>query len=233
VAKKKLQRFAQLASFNNVFQPHFSESFNKDHHLKGTWHKVVFYNDNPITLELGCGKGEYTTGLARHFTDRNFIGVDIKGARMWRGAKDATDNHLGNVAFLRTNIESISSFFSENEVDEIWLTFPDPQAEQRRTKKRLSSSVFLNKYRKILKDNGFVHLKTDSTLLHEYTLKVIKHNQLEIIECTADLYSGGETSAVLSIRTHYENIFLNEGKKITYLKFRLPKNKEITEPEND
>jgi len=220
-----------MEQFDRVFQPPFEEFFNKDFRLKGLWVKEVFGNGNPLILELGCGKGEYTVGLAEHYPDRNFIGVDIKGARMWKGAKFAHENKMLNTAFLRTRIEMINSFFAEGEVDELWITFPDPQQKERRSKKRLTGSLFINNYRHFLKDNGIVHLKTDSLFLYTYTRELAISNKLEIISDFPDLYASGATSEILSIRTHYEKLFMAEGVPIKYLSFRLPSKQEIVEPE--
>jgi len=223
-----------MEAFDRVFQPGFEEVFQKDHPLKGRWAEEVFRNTNPITLELGCGKGEYTVNLAGRFPGRNFIGIDIKGARIWRGAKGANEKELTNVAFLRTRIEFIRSFFATDEVDEIWITFPDPQLKRKRNKKRLTSSRFLNLYRSLLVHNGIVHLKTDSAVLHEYTRRLLAHNGLEVIRATGDLYHSGEVDEVLQIKTFYESQFLEEGMKITYIAFRLPSDKLIGEiPEDE
>ncbi len=181
---------------------------------------------NPVVLELGCGKGEYTVGLAARFPENNYIGIDIKGARMWRGAKTANDQHLTNVAFLRTRIEFISSFFVESdEVDEIWITFPDPHPGEKNSNKRLTSPWFLNRYRLFLKDKGLIHLKTDNTELYNYSKKVVLHNKLQLVESTNDLYSENFSDDILSIQTHYEKLFLKDGLKINYLTFRLDKDK--------
>ena len=219
-----------MESFDNVIQPVTEEVKKTDHPVKGRWHADLFKNNNPIILELGCGKGEYSVGMAMKFTDRNFVGIDIKGARIWRGAKTAFVNKITNVMFLRTRIEFINSYFAEDEVDEIWLTFPDPHPKRRSIAKRLSSPYFLNQYRQFLKDGGTVHLKTDNNDLHMYTLGVIKHNRLDILKATDDLYSGAFTDDILSIKTHYEKIFLAEGKKINYLSFRLKKNRKVENP---
>lgn len=227
MSKKKLQRFAEMETFPNVIQPAFREVLGNDHPLRGNWHTGYFGNTNPIVLELGCGKGEYTTGLARRFPDKNFIGTDIKGARIWRGAKTAITDRLDNVAFIRTRIELISAFFAPGEVDEIWLTFPDPQLKKSR--KRLSSSRFLNSYARFLKNGGLIHLKTDNVVLHEYTLELVRHNKLEIRFQTADLYNSGIGSDILGIQTYYERQFLGKGMKITYLCFELPHGKVIEE----
>jgi tRNA (guanine-N7-)-methyltransferase len=227
VGKNKLARWAEMKSFKNIIEAPVDEVFSKDHSLKGNWNKVCFKNENPVVLELGCGKGEYTIGLASRFPRNNYIGIDIKGARMWRGAKTAHEKGILNVAFLRTRIEFISSFFSRDEVDEIWITFPDPHPKRRNAGKRLISPFFLNSYRQFLKDHGIVHLKTDNIDLWNYAVKVIKHSDLEIVVSTEDLYSGEINNDIFLIRTHYEKIFLKQGKKICYLAFRLEKNKII------
>jgi tRNA (guanine-N7-)-methyltransferase len=227
VGKNKLARWTEFGSYDNVIQPEIGEVSGKDHPKKGLWKKEIFRNENPVVLELGCGKGEYTVGLATRFPEKNYIGVDIKGARMWRGAKTANEQKLSNVAFLRTRIEFIASFFSENEVDEIWITFPDPHPGGRNSNKRLTSPWFLNSYRKFLKNKGIVHLKTDNTELYDYTKKVITENKLGIIISTDDLYSENLSDDILSIKTHYEKIFLNEGLKINYISFNLDKEKII------
>jgi tRNA (guanine-N7-)-methyltransferase len=226
VGKNKLARWTELGSYDNVIQPQIGEVIGKDHPIKGRWNRELFKNENPIVLELGCGKGEYTIGLASSFPENNFIGIDIKGARMWRGAKTANDLQLKNVAFLRTRIEFINSFFSANEVDEIWITFPDPYPGRRNSNKRLTSPWFLNSYRHFLKDKGLIHLKTDNTELYDFTKKVLTHNNLEPILSTNDLYSE-HIDNILSIRTHYEKIFLKAGLKINYLSFRLDKENNI------
>ncbi len=229
MGKDKLARWAEMKTFKNVIEPPVREVLSKDHPVKGNWNKLVFNNDNPVILELGCGKGEYTVGLASRFPENNYIGVDIKGARMWRGSKTAHENNILNASFLRTRIEFIRSFFSDDEVDEIWITFPDPQPKIRDAGKRLTSPPFLNSYREILKDGGIIHLKTDNKDLWSYTGKVVKNNHLETVISTDDLYSGEISNDILAIRTHYEKIFLKQGIKICYLAFRLEKNKPITD----
>jgi tRNA (guanine-N7-)-methyltransferase len=226
VGKNKLARWTELGTFSNVFQPEIGDVTGKDHPIKGRWHKDLFKNNNQIVLELGCGKGEYTVGMAVNFPQHNFIGVDIKGARMWRGAKTANEQNLPNVAFLRTRIEFINSFFSTDEVDEIWITFPDPHPGGSNSNKRLTSPWFLNSYRNILKDKGLIHLKTDNKELYNFTKKVVSYNNLETVYSTDDLYSE-ETDNILSIKTHYEKIFLSTGLKINYISFRLDKEKTI------
>lgn len=226
MGKNKLVRWTELGSYNNVIQPQIEDVSGKDHPIKGKWNKDLFKNGNPITLELGCGKGEYTVGLANNFPHDNFIGIDIKGARMWRGAKTANDQKLPNVAFLRTRIEFINSFFSSDEVDEIWITFPDPHLGGRNSNKRLTSPWFLNSYRLFLKDKGLIHLKTDNKELYDFTCKVLSHNNVKTIISTNDLYKE-KIDNILSIRTHYEQIFLDAGLKINYISFRLDKDKII------
>ena len=228
MGKNKLARWAEMKSFNNVIEPPADEVLSRDHPVKGKWQKSIFKNTNPVILELGCGKGEYTVGLAIRFPQNNFIGIDIKGARMWRGSKTAHENKIQNAAFLRTRIEFINSIFATEEIEEIWITFPDPHPKRRNAGKRLTSPFFLNSYRQFLKDNGIIHLKTDNKELYNYTEEVVKHNDLEIVESTNDLYSGLLNNDILSIRTHYEQLFLNRGIKICFLSFRLKKNKIIT-----
>ena len=216
-----------METFRNVFQPEKGMEPGKDHPLKLKWKSSVFHNDNPVVLELGCGKGEYTTGLAAIFPHNNYIGVDIKGARMWRGAKNAHEAQMPNVAFLRTRIEFIDCFLGEDEINEIWITFPDPHPGKKNSNKRLTCPWFLNKYRGFLKNNGIIHLKTDNDELYEYTLRLIVKNNLELIYSTKHLYGGDKTDAILSIRTHYESLYLKDGIKIKYLSFRLGKNNLI------
>jgi tRNA (guanine-N7-)-methyltransferase len=226
VGKNKLARWTELGSYDNVIQPEIEDVSGKDHPIKGRWNQDLFQNENPIILELGCGKGEYTVGLANNFPHNNFIGIDIKGARMWRGAKTAYEQKLANVAFLRTRIEFINSFFSADEVDEIWITFPDPHPGGRNSNKRLTSPWFLNSYRLFLKDKGLIHLKTDNKELYDFTCKVLSHNNVETIISSNDLYSE-KIDNILSIQTHYEKIFLGAGLKINYISFRLDKEKII------
>jgi tRNA (guanine-N7-)-methyltransferase len=226
VGKNKLARWTELGSYDNVIQPEIEDVSGKDHPIKGRWNQDIFKNGNPITLELGCGKGEYTVGLANNFPHNNFIGIDIKGARMWRGAKTANDQKLPNVAFLRTRIEFINSFFSADEVDEIWITFPDPHTGGRNSNKRLTSPWFLNNYRHFLKNKGLIHLKTDNKELYDFTCKVLSYNNVETIISTNDLHTE-KIDNILSIRTHYEKIFLDAGLKINYISFRLDKEKII------
>lgn len=222
MGQNKLQRFAELHTFSNVVEADFRDVFGKDHYLKGKWNTDLFKNNNPIILELGCGKGEYTIALAKANSNKNFIGVDIKGNRMWVGAKQALELQLINVAFLRTRIEFIQSFFASNEVDEIWITFPDPQPQKNRRRKRLTSPVFLNRYKTFLKPNGCIHLKTDSEFLFEYTLEICNKNNCHIHALTDNLYcSDYKNDVVARIQTYYEKMFLAEGKPIHYIKFSL------------
>lgn len=227
MGKNKLARWAELGTFNNVIQPGADSGLGKNHPVKGKWNSEIFRNQNPIILELGCGKGEYTIGLSRRFPENNYVGIDIKGARMWRGAKTAHEGKLGNAAFLRTRIEFINSFFAEEEVDEIWITFPDPHSGKRNSNKRLTCPWFLNNFRVFLKDNGIIHLKTDNSDLYTYTKNLVERNKLQILFATNDLQSDKAGDDILSIRTHYENLFLKEKKKICYLSFRLRKEKII------
>ncbi len=218
-----------MNKFDNVVHAGAEEVYNRTHALSGRWAKDFFHSSNPVILELGCGKGEYTVGLAELFPEKNFIGVDIKGARMWKGARYAYENNMDNVGFLRTRIELISSFFSSDEIEQIWLTFPDPQIKKSR--KRLTSAAFLNRYRGFLRSGGLVHLKTDSKELYDYTLELIRINKLELLESTDDLYGSGKSDEILSIRTFYEQQYLDIGKSISYIKFRIDGSLRITEPD--
>ncbi|MBO5903151.1 MAG: tRNA (guanosine(46)-N7)-methyltransferase TrmB [Tidjanibacter sp.] len=230
MGKDKIRRFAENLTFKNMVQPDFEEVFRKDHPMKGHWHEF-FGNSAPIVLELGCGRGEYTVALAEKHTDKNFIGVDIKGARMWRGAKTATEAGMTNAAFLRIRIENICSIFAEGEVDEIWITFPDPQLKKRRVNKRLTSPIFLGYYAQLLRKGGAINLKTDSAHLHHYTRAVAEVNGLAVEECCEDIYGTGYADPTLSIKTAYETKFLAEGIPITYLRFRLDERTEFEAPE--
>ena len=224
MGKNKLARFAENKTLPNVFQPTRDEALN-NFHLKGKWRSEVFKNQNPIVLELGCGKGEYSVGLAKAFPEKNFIGIDIKGARFWFGAKEAIENNLNNAAFLRTQIELVDCFFERDEVDEIWITFPDPQIKYRRTKHRMTHPDFLERYKKILKKDGIMHLKTDSEFLHGYTLGLLQGAGHEIISAHHDIYGAPEyepgTPLLREIKTYYEGLFSAKGKTITYIKFRI------------
>lgn len=219
-SKNKLKRFRENETFSNVIQPTRDNVF-KGFNLKGNWHKH-FKNNNPIILELGCGKGEYTIALAQKNKNINYIGIDIKGARFWRGAKTALENNLENVAFLRSQIELIDLLFSENEVTEIWITFPDPQIKYTRTKHRLTNSSFLKKYKNILKPSGFINLKTDSEFMHGYTLGLLHGEGHEIVYAHHNIYNNYHTpEEVTSTQTFYESQYLESGKPITYIKFKL------------
>ena len=218
--KNKLKKFLEINSFKHVKEPKLEE-LNKGFKLKGKWNKDFFNNNNPIVLELGCGKGEYAVGLAKKYPNKNFIGVDIKGARIWTGAKEVAEKGLSNVGFLRTRIDWIDKCFNKNEVDEIWITFPDPQLKKRRAKKRLTHPLFLIKYHNILKNGGIIHLKTDSQFLYGFTLGVIIAEDHVLIDATDDLYNDITHYESKDIKTHYENIFLGKDIPITYLKFRI------------
>ncbi|MEJ6546673.1 MAG: tRNA (guanosine(46)-N7)-methyltransferase TrmB [Flavobacteriaceae bacterium] len=220
-SKNKLKRFKENETFQNVFQPTREEVLNKSLGKKGQWN-AFFGNENPIILELGCGKGEYTLGLAQKFPDKNFIGIDIKGARFWRGAKTALEETLHNVAFIRTQIELIDYLFFAHEVAEIWITFPDPQIKYKRAKHRLTNPEFLEKYKSVLKAEGCVHLKTDSEYMHGYTLGLLQGMGLPISYSNHDVYKNeGSPEEILSIQTFYENQYLAKGKAITYLRFKF------------
>jgi len=233
LGKKKLSRFRELETFDRVFQPSFEEISQTDYKFKGKWCEEVFGNDHPLVIELGCGKGEYTVGLARRYPGKNFIGIDIKGARIWRGARTVHQEGLLNVAFLRTRIDFIHSFFAAGEVDELWITFPDPQEKQRRKKKRLVGAKFLNIYRQIVKDGAVIHLKTDNESLYLSTLEMVRYNQLPVDRFSKDLYRENWDDESVSIQTFYETQFLSEGARIHYLQFRLPGRKEIIDNSHD
>ncbi len=218
-----------METFDNVFQPTHNEVWEKDYQHKGSWKQKVFKNNNPIVLEVGCGKGEYSVGLARKFPNKNFIGIDIKGARMWRGAKTAIEEGLNNVAFIRTKAELLESIFESGEISEIWITFPDPQMKKER--KRLTGTRFLSLYSNLLSQNGIIHLKTDSNFLYEYTSYVIKENSLAVDIDTNDLYNSDIADDILSIRTFYEQQFLDRGISIKYQKFMLEGKSEFVEPD--
>lgn len=230
MGKDKHKRFAENETFSNLFQPSFSDLWGNDHELKGKWHSHYFKNSNPIVLELGCGKGEYTVNLAKKYPAKNFIGIDKKGARLWKGAKETFESNMDNVAFIRTRIENINSLFTKNEVSEIWVTFSDPQPKPTKAAKRLTSSRFLAYYQQFAIQNCIVHLKTDSQSLHEYTKALAEQNKLSILECTNNLYKSELSNPTLSIVTFYEQMFLDQGKPITYLKFELDKQLELKEP---
>jgi tRNA (guanine-N7-)-methyltransferase len=225
MAKNKLKRFAAMKNFSHVVEPKLEEVLSNNFHLKGKWHELFFKNNNPIVLELGCGKGEYALGLAKKYPKKNFLGVDIKGARMFVGAEQAIRYGISNVGFLRTRVEFIQAFFAENEIDEIWLTFSDPQPNK--PKKRLTYKRYIDLYRQFLKPGGIIHLKTDSDLLYESTLEEIREHDYKIIQDTRDLYGtlihqlDPDNQAILQIKTHYEALFLAKGITIKYLKFTI------------
>ena len=219
-SKNKLKRFRENETFKNVIQPTREEVF-AGFSLKGKWH-TFFGNDHPIVLELGCGKGEYTVALAHKDKNKNFIGIDIKGARFWRGAKTALEESLKNVAFIRTQIELIDKIFAKDEVSEIWITFPDPQIKYKRTVHRLTNLAFLKKYQHVLKPKGLVHLKTDSEFLHGYTIGLLQGLNQDILYAHHNIYNNNEApKEVVSVQTFYEKKYLEKEKPITYLKFNL------------
>ena len=225
--KRKLAQFAEMKTFGNVLEVPYGDVFEKDHHLKGRWKKEIFGNENPIVLELGCGKGEYSIGLAQKYPEKNFIGVDIKGARMWRGAKTAIEESIVNVFFLRTRIEFIDSFFGENEVSEIWITFPDPQPRESREKKRLTSPRFLNKYLQFLDETGLIHLKTDAINLYNYSVEIAHQMPFDVLVKSNNLYKdlpelklNQMEKEILQIPTFYEQMFKEKGHDICYMKLR-------------
>ncbi len=224
MSKKKLQKFAEIETFKHVFQ-YNPRGLPDVFEMRGKWNQEFFGNDNPIVLELGCGKGEYSVALAEENPNKNYIGVDIKGARIWRGAKTVSERGIRNVAFLRTKIDNIVSFFAPDEVSEIWIPFPDPQPKKAR--KRLVSSAFLSRYQQIMKNNGIVHLKTDNLALHEYALALLKQNEIEVIESYGDVYGSNLDSPVTHVQTFYEKMFLAQNMKITYLAFHLDKRMDI------
>ena len=209
-----------MAEYPNVFQPTFEE-LKSGFSIQGKWKSEVFKNDNPLVVELGCGKGEYSVGLAKKYPEKNFLGVAVKGARMWKGASDAVNDGISNVAFLRTRIEFIEYCFAKSEVDEIWITFPDPQIKKKRAKNRLTHPVFLDRYSNVLQDNGLIHLKTDSQFLHGYTLGIIEGYQHHLEDAEHDIYNAVLQRENMEIKTHYEQLFLEKNMPITYLRFRL------------
>ena len=221
-SKNKRKRFLENESFSNLFQPSRDELLHDNFALKGKWHEKYFANNHPIVLELGCGKGEYTLGLSEKFPDKNFIGIDIKGARIWRGAKTALQENRSNAAFIRMQIELIEKVFAPGEVSEIWITFPDPQIKYKRTKHRLTNPEFLQRYKNILKEEGLIHLKTDSEFLHGYTIGLLQGLGHKILYAHHDIYINTYApEEVVNIQTFYEKQFLKQAKAITYLKFRL------------
>ncbi len=221
-SKNKLKRFKENEKFDNVIQPSREELTDGSFDLKGKWSRDFFKNDHPIVLELGCGKGEYTVALARQNPEKNFIGIDIKGARFWRGAKTAIEEDLENVAFVRTQIELIEYVFAAREVSEIWITFPDPQIKYKRTKHRLTNSDFLQRYKHILKEDGLMHLKTDSEFMHGYTLGLLHGEGHEVLYAHHDIYKNEYSpKEVTGIQTFYEKQYLEKGKPITYIQFKI------------
>ena len=243
MGKNKLKKFAEMETFHNVFQCGAREMVEDSPivAMRGKWHEEYFHNDNPIVLELGCGRGEYTVGLAARYPDKNYIGIDIKGARMWAGAKQAELAGMKNVAFLRTNIEMLTHFFAPNEVAEIWITFPDPQ--MKKATKRLTSTYFMQRYMELLQENGLIHLKTDSPFLYTYTQAMVKENGYPLLVDTCDLYNKEQVSLVgnresdieeaRALQTHYEHQWLDRGLTIKYLRWQLPANPSLIEPEID
>lgn len=221
-SKNKLKRFRENETFNNVFQPTRADLVEGNYELKGNWRTQFFNNNNPLVLELGCGKGEYSVELAKKYPEKNFIGIDIKGARFWRGAKTAIEENIQNVAFLRTQIELIEFAFAENEVDEIWITFPDPQIKYKRTKHRMTNSEFLKRYKKVIKPEGVVNLKTDSEFMHGYTLGLLHGEGHEVLYSNHNVYKQeGSPEEVTSIQTFYESQYLEQNKPITYIRFKI------------
>ena len=241
MGKNKLKKFAEMETFHNVFQCGAREMVEDSPvvAMRGKWHEEYFHNDNPIVLELGCGRGEYTVGLAAHNPNKNYIGIDIKGARMWAGAKQAELAGMKNVAFLRTNIEMLTHFFAPNEVAEIWITFPDPQ--MKKATKRLTSTYFMQRYRQLLQQDGLIHLKTDSPFLYTYTQAMVKENGYPLLVDTSDLYNTEQSLGVGSresnieearaLQTHYEHQWLDRGLTIKYLCWELPAEPSLIEPE--
>ena len=225
MGKNKLKKFAEMEIFPNVFQPPYEP-------MAGHWRERFFHNDHPIVLELGCGRGEYTVGLACKYPEKNFIGVDIKGARMWAGAKQAVEEGIRNAAFLRTNIEFITQFFAPDEVDEIWITFCDPQ--MKKATKRLTSTYFMQRYQQLVKPDGLIHLKTDSPFLYTYTTEMLRLNQYPVLCNTADLYGENEENKLFvdarTLQTHYEKQWLDRGLSIKYIEWQLIHKKEWQEP---
>jgi tRNA (guanine-N7-)-methyltransferase len=215
LAKRKLQRFNEIGTFNNVKQLEEGKQF------KGEWASSFFKNQNPIVLELACGKGEYSVNLAKKFPHKNFIGIDYKGNRLWVGAKMAIDQNIDNVGFLRIQIQNLLDYFAPNEIDEIWITFPDPQAQSPLERKRLTNLTFLGKYKEALKEGGILNLKTDNDGFYEYTLEKVEELKLTILENSINVYQDYPTNEILAIKTHYEQIYLQKGKNINYLKFKF------------
>lgn len=221
-SKNKLKRFKENETFANVFQPSRADLVDSEYNMKGQWRETFFKNDSPVILELGCGKGEYTIELAERYPQKNFIGIDIKGARFWRGAKTALEKKMPNAAFLRIQIELVDKAFAENEVDEIWITFPDPQIKYKRTKHRMTNTKFLERYKRILKPDGVVNLKTDSEFMHGYTLGLLHGAGHEVLYANHNVYhQEGSPQEVTEIQTYYESLYLETNKPITYIKFKI------------
>tara|TARA_B110000459_G_scaffold44350_1_gene49019 strand:- start:7958 stop:8629 length:672 start_codon:yes stop_codon:yes gene_type:complete len=221
-SKNKLKKFIENESFSNVIQPKREKLLSEKFNLKGNWNKLYFKNNNPIVIELGCGKGEYTVNLAKLNPNKNYIGIDVKGARFWRGAKTSLEQKLDNVIFIRTQIELIDFIFDDQEVSEIWLTFPDPQIKYQRRKHRLTNPTFLKLYKKIINNEGLIHLKTDSEFLHGYTLGILEGLDIKPLFSNHDIYKNNNApSDVINIKTHYEKLFLETKKSISYLCFKL------------
>lgn len=231
MAKNKLSKFADMEQYPHVFQYPYSVLQEKGFDQKGKWNELFFKNDNPIVLELGCGKGEYTVGLGKLFPEKNFIGLDIKGARMWTGAKQSLEDQMTNVAFLRTHIEMVNEFFAEGEISEIWITFPDPQMAK--VTKRMTSTRFMQLYRKVLKPNGIIHLKTDSNFMFTYTTEMIQENKLSVHIQTEDLYNDDQLKGdkILNIQTFYEQQWLSRGLSIKYVQFECQDRDSWIEPD--
>jgi tRNA (guanine-N7-)-methyltransferase len=229
MGKNKLQKFADMANYPHVFEYPHSVANNVPFEMKGRWNEAFFKNGNPVVLELGCGRGEYTVGLGRMFPDKNFIAVDIKGARMWSGATESLEAGMKNVAFLRTHIEVIDRFFAKNEVSEIWLTFSDPQ--MKKATKRLTSTYFMERYRRFVKPDGIIHVKTDSNFMFTYTRYMIEENKLPVTFITEDLYNSDSVDDILGIKTCYEQQWLDRGLRIKYIQFLLPQDTELREPD--
>lgn len=229
MGKNKLSKFADLATYEHVVQITYKELQSEEFRFKGKWSEAFFGNSNPVILELGCGKGEYTVKLANYYPEYNFIGIDIKGSRMWKGARQTMELGLTNVGFLRTNIENIQMFFAEGEVAEIWLTFPDPQMKKAR--KRLTATNFIENYRQIMAPNGIIHLKSDSGFMYQYTEAMVAENNFKVLRKTDDLYHSEILDEVLSIQTFYEKQWLDRGLSIKYLSFRINHQEPLREPD--